>query len=95
MLILVSTVKDNRICSSEYKSVRKSVRKSVNKMVKILAKLKNRNLSKFKLANWVGSKKVQKAGILMKSNFLILSTSIFLINWGKHLPKYQSSNILI
>ena len=63
---------EDRVCSSEYKSIKKSG----NEIVKILAKLKSWNLPKSKSENLFKSNKVQNTSATQELNFSIYDAKI-------------------
>ena len=72
MLASINKIKKDEISSSECKSIRKRR----NKIVEISAKLKTRNLPKFRFRNLFKSKKIQTNSVIWKSNFLIFNIKI-------------------
>ena len=55
-------------------------KKSRNKIVEILAKLKNRNLPKFRFVNLFNLKKVKNSSTITEPNFLSSNTKVVLLN---------------
>ena len=55
-------------------------KKSRNKIVEILAKLKNRNLPKFRFVNLFNLKKVKNSSTMTEPNFLSSNAKVVLLN---------------
>ena len=72
MLVVVDTIDEDKVDTSEYKSLKKIG----NKIVEILAKSKSWNLLKFKFVNFFKFKNVQSTSIIKKFNLLTLNIRV-------------------